>query len=144
MLPPLPGSVSVLLGNGDGSFQSAVSYPVGTGPEAVAVGDFTGDGFLDIVTANSNYDPATNTFGPVGTVSVLLGNGDGTFLHLDPFHSPLLPAGTFAVGAAPYGVALGDFNGHLGIVTGNFVDGTVSVLLGDSNGEFPATSPRTR
>jgi hypothetical protein len=61
-------SVSVLLGNGDGTFQPAVSYPVGANPIAVSIGDFTGDGKLDIFTVNSN-----------SSVSVLLGNGDGTF-----------------------------------------------------------------
>ena len=61
-------SVSVLLGNGDGTFQPAVSYPVGANPIAVSIGDFTGGGKLDIFTVNSN-----------SSVSVLLGNGDGTF-----------------------------------------------------------------
>jgi hypothetical protein len=64
--------VSVLLGNGDGSFRAPVSYPVGSSPGSVAVGDFNGDGHLDLVTANG-----FSGFG--NTVSVLLGNGDGTF-----------------------------------------------------------------
>jgi hypothetical protein len=62
------GSVSVLLGNGDGTFQAQRTYPVGMTPTSVAVGDF-GNGHLDLAVANSTSD----------SVSVLLGNGDGTF-----------------------------------------------------------------
>src|SRR6266849_3525534 len=60
-------NVSVLLGNGDGSFQPSLSFPVGLNPFSVAVGDFNGDGRLDLAVANtgSNY------------VSVLLGRGMG-------------------------------------------------------------------
>src|SRR5207302_8630941 len=46
------GGVSVLLGNGDGSFQTARNFPAGTGPQSVAVGDFDGDGHLDLAVAN--------------------------------------------------------------------------------------------
>src|SRR6516165_1150149 len=46
--------VSVLLGNGDGTFQPARTFPVGRTPDAIAVGDFTHDGNLDIVTANQD------------------------------------------------------------------------------------------
>lgn len=63
-------TVSVLIGNGDGTFQGAVNYIVGTGPSHVAIGDLNGDAKLDLA--------VTNSFG--GTlVSLLLGNGDGTF-----------------------------------------------------------------
>ena len=63
-----PGTVSILLGNGNGSFQAAKSYPTDQAPKSVAVGDFNGDGIPDLVTANN-----------FGTLSVLLGNGDGSF-----------------------------------------------------------------
>src|SRR5438093_214332 len=63
----LGNSISVLLGNGDGSFARAVNYSTGMQPDSVAVGDFNGDGMLDIVTAN---------FGS-NNVSVLRGNGGG-------------------------------------------------------------------
>ena len=61
--------MSVLLGNGNGTFQAAVNYAAGTYPYSVAVGDFNGDGKADLAVANYGSD----------NVSVLLGNGNGTF-----------------------------------------------------------------
>src|SRR5262245_12989451 len=62
--------VSVLLGNPAGTFGPAVNANTGTGPVSLAVGDFNGDGKLDIATAN---------YLDTSDISVLLGNGDGTF-----------------------------------------------------------------
>jgi hypothetical protein len=112
--------VSVLLGNGDGTFLTAVNYPGGIQPSAVAVGDFNGDGKQDLAVANE-----TNP----GTVSVLLGHGDGTFL----------TAQSYAAGVYPQSVAVGDFNGDgiLDLAVANFAYyGTVSVLLGKGDGTF--------
>jgi len=112
-------TVSILLGNGDGTFRAAGDLQVGTDPRAIAVGDFRGDGTLDIVTANASSN----------TVSVLLGNGDGTFQS----------AVNVPVGSLPDAVAVGNFNGHLGIVTANEPigqDGSVSLLLGNGDGTF--------
>jgi hypothetical protein len=110
-------NVSVLLGNGDGTFQTARLFSVGYGPIHVAVGDFNRDGKPDIVAAN-RYD---------NTVSVLLGNGDGTFQ----------AARNVAVGS-PFDVAVGDFNGDgkpdLAVRSGP--NGNVSVLLGNGDGTF--------
>jgi hypothetical protein len=64
----LPNSVSVFLGNGNGSFQSATSYPVGAGIGAVAVGDFNGDGFSDLA--------LTNNASQNGVVTALLNAAD--------------------------------------------------------------------
>ena len=50
----LDGTVSVLLGNGDGTFQPQVTYAVGSDPHAIVAGDFTGDGQLDLAVANYN------------------------------------------------------------------------------------------
>src|SRR5690348_11293267 len=61
-------NVSVLLGNGDGTFQTAVNYNVGATPFGVVTGDFNSDGDLDLAVVN---DGASN-------VSILLGNGNGT------------------------------------------------------------------
>lgn len=120
---PSDGSVSVLLGAGNGSFgadtELAVSFPT----PSVAVGDFDSDGFDDLVAANE-YNGHS--------VSVLLndGDGDGSFgAKVD-----------FEVGIAPTGVAVGDFNsdGFEDVATANSFDGDVSVLIGAGNGSFGA------
>jgi hypothetical protein len=111
-------SVSVLLGNRDGSFQTKETYPTGEGPFSVAVADLTGDGIPDILTAN--YESAT--------VSVLLGNGDGTF---QPYFN--LPAGS-----DPYDVKVADLrgDGKEDIIVTNKNDNDVGVMLGNGNGTF--------
>jgi hypothetical protein len=122
-------SVSVLLGNGDGTFQPPVNYAVGNDPESVAVGEFTGEGTLDIITTNTGSN----------SISMLLGNGDGTFR----------AGGTFATGTNPRTIAVGDFrgNGKLDIITGNtdfYTSNTVSILLGNGDGTFqPAVNYQT-
>jgi hypothetical protein len=113
-------TASVLLGNGNGIFQTQVPFSTGSNsnPRAVTLGDVDGDGNLDIITAN-NGD---------AKVSVLLGNGNGTFQGQQ----------TLAVGSNPRAVTLGDVNGdgNLDIITGNFADNNASVLLGNGNGTF--------
>jgi hypothetical protein len=104
-------SVSVLLGQGDGTFGARTDYPVGLVPTSVALGDLDGDGHLDII--------ATNTEG--NSVSVLLGQGNGSFA----------PRTDYVVGDGPLTVALGDLNGDgfLDFVTANTRAGTVSPRL---------------
>jgi hypothetical protein len=118
-------TVSILLGNGDGTFQTAQNYAVDSGPISVASGDFNADGFPDLVVANSWSN----------TVSLLLGNGDGTFQ----------AAVNYTVGSNPSFVAVGDFNGdgHLDLVVANAGTvpqwgDTVSILLGNGDGTFQA------
>src|SRR5262249_27621203 len=116
-------TVSVLLGNGDGSFQNAHNFGAGSNPQYVAVGDLNGDGRLDLAVANGTSD----------NVSVLLGNGDGSFQNAQN-----LPAGTF-----PFPVAVPDVNGDgrpdLAVANDIFPEGTVSVLLGNGDGTFRRT-----
>jgi len=83
-------NVSILLGNGTGSFGTATNFGVGTQPRSVGLGDFNTDTFLDLAVANSGSN----------NVSILLGNGTGLF------GAPT----NFAVGTTPLSVAVGDFN----------------------------------
>ncbi len=114
------GTVSVLLGKGDGTFQSQSEKQntVGSGPLAMVAGDFTGDGRIDL---------ATTSYGS-NDVSVLLGNGDGTFQ----------PAVQYAVGTWPAAIVAEDFNGdgRLDLAVANMISSNVSVLLGNGDGTF--------
>ncbi len=112
-------TVSVLLGNGDGTFRPIASYRTGSGSLVVAVGDFNRDGIADLAVTNLNSN----------NISVLLGNGDGTFQAANEY---------FAV-TNPLTIAVGDFNGDgnpdLAIV-GESSGQAVSVLLGNGDGSF--------
>ncbi|PYO49971.1 MAG: hypothetical protein DMD84_16890, partial [Candidatus Rokuibacteriota bacterium] len=116
--------VSVLLGNGDGSFQPVRYFSVGgMESESLAAGDVNGDGKVDLVVANAGSN----------NVSVLLGNGDGTFQ----------AAKTFPVGNRLEFVALGDFNGDrkLDLAVASYNTNTVGVLFGVGDGTFLALPP---
>jgi hypothetical protein len=113
-------ALSVLLGNGDGTFKTKVNYAVGPFPKGVAIGDLNNDGVLDLVAANTanNYPTGSDPAGM--TISVLLGSGDGTFG----------PATTFNTGDTPFCVTLGDFDGDgdLDAATANWHSNDVTVL----------------
>jgi Calx-beta domain/FG-GAP-like repeat/FG-GAP repeat len=113
------GTVSVLLGNGDGTFQAARTFAAGTYPFHVVVGEFNGDGRQDLAVANEG-----------NTVSVFLGNGDGTFQ----------TARNFAVGTTALSVAVGEFNGdgRQDLAVANRDTNNVSVLVGNGDGTFQA------
>ena len=113
----LGGNVSIMPGNGDGTFQTAVNYTAGRNPCAVVIGDLNNDGKPDLSVVNSRSN----------SISVLLGNGDGTFLAAQNF-----------VMESPSAIAIGDFNGDSRpdlVAAGNF-NSTVSILLGNGDGTF--------
>lgn len=83
-------SISVFLGNADGTFQSAVHYQVGSAPRSVAITDLDGDGYLDLAVVSYSQSQ----------LNILMGNGDGTFIA-----GPTLPTGP-----QPTSVRAGDFN----------------------------------
>jgi hypothetical protein len=128
------GTVTVLLGNGDGSFQQPLTFAAGNGPNSVAVADFNGDGKLDIVTTNfaSLYDRNHPEIVENG-VRVLLGNGDGTFQSAQAI--AIQPSGS-----RPNFVVVGDFNsdGKPDLAVANAESGTLSILLGNGDGTFQA------
>src|SRR5262245_45331871 len=126
-------TVSVLLGNGDGTFQAAHLFATGPSPLSVAVGDFNGDGLLDLATANYDYYSIEDN-----DVSILIGNGDGTFS----------PAVSLSTGLPAYSESItsGDLNADRKpdlVVTSNdgFLSAYVSVLLSQPDGTLapPAT-----
>src|SRR6202035_971479 len=77
-VPTANGSVGVLLGNGNGTLQTARTFAAGIRPQEVAVADINGDGKPDLVVANYGTYVYAGT-GTPGTMSFLLGNGNGTF-----------------------------------------------------------------
>jgi FG-GAP-like repeat/Abnormal spindle-like microcephaly-assoc'd, ASPM-SPD-2-Hydin len=115
------GGVSVLLGNGDGTFAPAVSYPAPSdGTNSVAIGDFNGDGHPDI--AATNY--------PGYDLSVFLGVGNGTFKS----------AMQYPASIDPVGLVIGDFNGDglldIASIAGYGSSAAITVLIGRGNGTF--------
>ena len=111
--------VTLLFGNGDGTFQSqSQTLLAGQDPEAIGTGDFNGDSRADLAVLNED----TND------VSVFLNNGDGTFGDQVQF----------SVGDEPQGIVVADFNrdGRDDLAVSNRGNDEVSILLGRGDGAF--------
>lgn len=114
-------SLTTLINRGDGTFANPANFPVLQFPYSAVVGDFNGDGHVDI---------ATTSFTQTGGVSVLLGKDDGTFqAHVD---SP--------TGQSPTAIATGDFNGDgkldLVVADSSPTNALLSTLIGNGDGTF--------
>ncbi len=121
-----PGGLSVLLGNGNLTFQAAAPSPAGNNPVALASGDFNKDGKLDLAVAfQGDFSTATSA-----GVAVLLGKGDGSFQ---------APA-SFAAANGVSALLAADFtgDGNLDLVLGNNQTNTVTVFPGNGAGAFGA------
>ena len=118
-------SVSISLGNGDGTFQPAttIGLSVAGTPDAIVAGDF-GNGQTDLAVA------VADTGGATDDVVVLMGNGDGTFTQSSPI----------PVGLGPVSIAAGDFgqNGHF-LAVADISSGDVTILTNQGGGSFSAT-----
>ncbi|HLZ07582.1 MAG TPA: VCBS repeat-containing protein, partial [Chloroflexota bacterium] len=116
----LSKTISIALGNGDGTYRTPQTFNVGRWGTSIATADVNGDGRPDVIAGLYGYN----------AVAVLLGNGDGT----------LQASKTFVAGGPVNCVATGDFNGDgkLDIVTANPSDSTLGILLGNGDGTFQA------
>jgi hypothetical protein len=119
-------SVSVLMGNGDGTFQTPVRYPTPSMVGGLILGDFDGDGKLDLATMNQ-----IDSTGQCDCIGVLLGKGDGTFQE---------PAIVTDLGKYPEAIAAASFtsakNLDLAVTESLISSDQVQILLGNGDGTF--------
>lgn len=126
-------TISILQGNGDGTFQNqtVISLPTGFAPTALTTANLTNSGHQDLIVTGNVANSAN------GAVLVLLGNGDGTFN--ETTQSPL------KVGNDPVFVITSDFNsdGFQDLAIANQGDNTISFFLGNGDGTFRTPPPAT-
>ncbi|MGP0062493.1 MAG: FG-GAP repeat domain-containing protein [Isosphaeraceae bacterium] len=113
-----PSYITILMGNGDGTFRAGQTVQVGDTPYPVTLADLNGDGKLDIITGNLDSN----------TISVLMGHGDGTFL----------PEVEYPAGTEPFALAVADFSGDglPDIAVADYHTGDISLLMNLGGGMF--------
>src|SRR5205823_9976620 len=118
------GGVSISLGNGNGTFQSAKNFAAGKNPTLIAAGDFDGDGKSDLAVLRQGGASVNDN----GDTTIFLSNGDGTFRK----------GQTLVPGNTPSGIAVGDVNADhkLDLIITSLNPYSVSVLLGNGDGSF--------
>jgi type II secretory pathway component GspD/PulD (secretin) len=123
--------VMILLGNGDGTFQTPVPYPTGSNPVALVAQDFDGDGQPDLAVVNQGDGTSAST------VTILLGNKVNSVQN-GTFGTPPNQTSPPGVGVSPSAITTADFNadGNVDIAVTNSADNTVSLLLGRGDGTF--------
>jgi hypothetical protein len=122
------GSVSIFLGNGDGTFTAQAESPAAGGqPLFIATGDFNRDGIPDLVVSDMNAG-----YPELGNLTVLIGNGDGSFVS-----NAVSPQ----TGSIPYSIAIADFDGDgkEDLAIANAGSNTISVFPGNGDGSFAAS-----
>jgi hypothetical protein len=114
------GTVTILLGNGDGTFTAGTIVNNLPSAQAIAVADFNGDGNLDLAVTNSGWN----------SVTILLGNGKGAFTS----------SSVLSTGVTPAGLAVGDLNGDglPDLAVANYANNTISIFLSNGDGTFTA------
>ena len=116
------GTVTVLLGRGDGTFAAKNTTTMGNLPYSITAGDFNGDGLSDLAVANL-----------YGDVTVLISNGDGTFT----LNSPT------SVIEEPCAITVGDFNGDgvTDLAVSSIYNSDITIFLGNGDGTFTVLAP---
>ncbi|HYW44248.1 MAG TPA: VCBS repeat-containing protein [Bryobacteraceae bacterium] len=145
----LTGSVWVMLSQGGTQFGAPQQFPIAAAglyePQAAAVGDLNGDGKADVIVANQPFGGSLGS--GIGSLSVLLGNGNGTLQ--SAMVTPLAGAGTPLAGTGSQILATGDFNrdGKLDVAVAAYGSSAgapgVFVLLGKGDGTFQAPTTVT-
>ena len=130
-------TLTVMIGGGDGTFSTSTISSQGISPKAVAVGDFNGDGYLDLAVVNScGTDTSCSS---AGKIAILKGDGTASF-------STLLS--NTSAGTGPSALAVADLNGdgNLDVVVSDATGSAAAILLGDGTGTLvlqtiPASPP---